>query len=109
MKFESSVKMVSFWNLHFSPTFQIIINPDDINICELREVLNSGSETITFCNGCIRVNTDTGYFNIRGLQLNDNQYITGSGSEMSYIVKSNVTKHDILLTLDYYIHLIENL
>lgn len=109
MKYETSVKMVPFWNLHFNPTFQIIINPDDIDIHQLREALNSGNSNITFCNGCIRVNVDTGYFSIRGLQMNEHQYITGNTSEMSYIVKSNVSKHDILLTLDYYIHLIENL
>jgi hypothetical protein len=49
------------------------------------------------------------YFTIRGLQMNEHQYITGNSSEMSYIIKSDVSKHDILLTLDYYIHLIENL
>ena len=109
MKYETSVKMVPFWNLHFSPTFQIFVDPDDINIRELRELINSESNIINFCSGCVKINLETGYFEIKGLQLNDNKYITGKYSEMSYIVKPNISKHDILLTLDYYIHLIENL
>lgn len=109
MKLDIAVKMVPFWSLQFSTNFQIIVDPDDINIPRLKDILKSNSEVISFCKNCIKINTNSGYFEIRGLQLNENSYITGLSSEMSYIIKTDISKENILMCLEYYIHLIENL
>lgn len=105
MSREVSVSKTNFYNLHFSNDLQVIINPESVNLIELKKYINSKNKVICLNNGALRINLENNMFNIRGVKFDKSSYFISENSSDTYSVKFNNDKSDIILTLKYYMHL----